>query len=78
MQQRSKIERKRSSFEISEKGGFEDEVVLDLAGDRRRWIVHCDRVPSERRPIKRDINHNARKDRALVCMRRERKWSRAI
>lgn len=30
------------------------------------------------RPIKRDINHSAREDRALVCMRRERKRDLAI
>lgn len=39
-----------------------------------------DRSPRSRtpkcRPIKRDINHSAREDRALVCMHRERKRDR--
>lgn len=44
-------------------------VGLDLLIDRRR---------SERRPIKRDINHSAAEDRGLVCMHRDRKRSRQI
>lgn len=62
--------RKRSLSEAKEKRSIGDRSVgLDLLIDRRR---------SERRPIKRDINHSVAKDGALVCMRLDRKRSRQI